>query len=66
VGGAESRGMLFSLPVFQVPGFEGSIGLYGRSCTLLVLVVHQQLAVSVALATEVLGAGGAPRGIVGT
>jgi hypothetical protein len=63
---AEFRGMLFPLSAFWIPGFEGSIGLNGRSRTLLVLVIHQQLVVSVALAMEVPGVGGAPWGIVGT
>jgi hypothetical protein len=58
--------MLFPLSMLQIPGFEGSIALNGRSHTLVVPVVHRQPALSIALATEVLGAGGAPRGIVGT
>jgi hypothetical protein len=45
--GAKFRGMPFPLPAFQIPGFEGSVGLSDRSRTLLVVVVHQQPAVSV-------------------
>jgi hypothetical protein len=66
VCGAEFRGMLFPLSAFWIPGFEGSIGLNGRSRTLLVLVIRQQPVVLVALAMEVPGVGGAPWGIVGT
>jgi hypothetical protein len=60
VCGAEFRGMLFPLSAFWIPGFEGSIGLNGRSRTLLVLVIRQQPVVLVALAMEVPGVGGAP------
>jgi hypothetical protein len=66
VCGAEFPGMPFPLPAFQILGFEGSVGLNDRSRTLLVSGICRQLAVSVALAMEVLGAGGAPRGIIGT
>jgi hypothetical protein len=58
--GAEFRGMSFLLPAFQISCFEGSIGLNDKSRTMLVSVVHHQPVVSMALATEVLGAGGAP------
>jgi hypothetical protein len=64
--GVESHGVLFSLPAFWILGFEESVGLNGRSRTLLVSVIRWQPAVSVALAMEVPGIGGAPRGIVGT
>jgi hypothetical protein len=58
--------MPFPLLAFRIPGFEGSIGLNDRSCTLLVPVILRQPAMSVALATEVPGIGGTPWGIVGT
>jgi hypothetical protein len=62
VCGAEFRGMPFPLPPFWILGFEGSVGLNDRSCTILVSVVHRQSAVAVAVA----GIGGAPQAIVGT
>jgi hypothetical protein len=45
VCGVESYGMLFPLPAFQILGFEGSVGLNGRSHTLLAPVIHRQPAV---------------------
>jgi hypothetical protein len=64
--GAEFHGMSFPLPAFWILGFEGSIGLNGRSRTLLSPVIHRQLAVLVEMAMEVPGAGGTPWSIVGT
>jgi hypothetical protein len=58
--------MPFLLPVFRIPGSEGSIGLNDRIHTLLVPIVHRQPAVSVALTTEVSGTGCAPQGVIGT
>jgi hypothetical protein len=66
VCGAEFRGMPFPLPPFWILGFEGSVGLNDRSCTILVPVVHRQSTVAVALATEVPGIGDAPQGVIGT
>jgi hypothetical protein len=66
VCGAEFCGMSFPFPAFRILGFEGSVGLNDRRCTLLVPVIRWQSAVSVALAMEVPGVGGTPRGIVGT
>jgi hypothetical protein len=66
VCGAEICGMSFPLPAFQIPGFEGSVWSNDRSCTILVPVVRWEPTVSVALATEVLGASGTTRVIVGT
>jgi hypothetical protein len=43
-----------------------NIGLNDRSHTLLLLVVRRQPTVAVVLATEVLGASGAPQGVIGT
>jgi hypothetical protein len=65
VCGAKFRDMSFLLRAFWISSFEGSIGLNDKSHTLLVLVVHQQWTVAVALATEVPGIGGAPQGVVG-
>jgi hypothetical protein len=41
VCGVESHGMLFLLLMFQIPGFEGSIGLNGRIRTLLAPFVRR-------------------------
>jgi hypothetical protein len=59
-------GMPFPVLAFRIPCFEGSIGLNDRSRTLLASVNRRQPAVPVALATEVPGVGGAPRGVIGT
>jgi hypothetical protein len=45
VCGVESYGILFPLPAFQILGFEGSVGLNGRSRTLLSPVIRRQPAV---------------------
>jgi hypothetical protein len=58
--------MPFPLPAFWIPGFQGSVRLNGKRCTLLVPVVHRQSVVAVVLATEVPGTGGAPQGVIGT
>jgi hypothetical protein len=63
---AEFHATLFPLPAFWIPRFEGSIGLNDRSHTLPVPVIHQQLAMSVVLAVEVPGTGGAPQDVIGT
>jgi hypothetical protein len=58
--------MLFLLLAFWILGFEGSIGLNGRSHTLLASVFHRQPVVSLALAMELPGTGSAARSVIGT